>query len=222
MKNKYFNRSHISEKKFREIIKYWAEDLDAKTNSNLTKISYNTLKIIYQKLRQKILLWQEKEGQMSGVCEVDESYFGASRVKGKKGRGAGNKTIVFGILERAGRVYTQIIPDADKHEIQNIIRKKISPETLINSDYWVAYHGSVDLGYGHFRVKHGDNEFANGKAHINGLESFWSYAKRRLAKFNGIQKTHYIYHLKETEFRFNHRKDNLYKLMLKYLLVDPL
>ena len=222
MKNKYYNRSHISEKKFREIIRYWSEDLDAKTTSNLVKVSYQSVKIIYKKFREKILQWQGIEGQLKGICEVDESYFGASRVKGKKGRGAGKKTIVFGILERNGKVYTQIIPDAGKQEIQNIIRKKIAPEALINSDCWVAYHGLVDLGYGHFRVKHGENEFANGKVYINGLESFWSYTKRRLAKYNGIQKSHYIYHLKETEFRFNNRKSNLYKLMLKSLLLDPI
>ena len=200
MQNKYYKNSHISEKKFREIIKYFAADLTAKTTANLTNVNYCTVKIIYQKIRLKIYEKSLLEGDLSGVCEVDESYFGARRVRGKRGRGAGNKTIVFGILEREGRVFTQIIPDAAKDTIQAIIRRKISPNTIVNSDGWCAYHGLVDLGYGHFRVRHGQNEFAIGMNHINGLESFWSYAKRRLAKFNGIQKAHYIYHLKETEF----------------------
>jgi len=41
------------------------------------------------------------------------------------------------------------------------------------------------MGYKkHFRVYHGEHEFARGNCYINGIESFWSYAKRRLAKFN--------------------------------------
>jgi transposase-like protein len=222
MQNKYYKNSHISEKKFREIIKYFAADLTAKTTANLTNVNYRTVKTIYQKIRLKIYENSLLDGQMSGVCEVDESYFGPTRVRGKRGRGAGNKTIVFGILEREGKVFTQIIPDAAKATIQAIIRKKISPETIVNSDGWAAYHGLVDLGYGHYRVRHGADEFAVGANHINGLESFWSYAKRRLAKFNGIQRAHYIYHLRETEFRFNNRHGNLYKILLQFLRKNPI
>ena len=40
------------------------------------------------------------------------------------------------------------------------------------------------------------------KCHVNGIESFWSYAKRRLAKFNGIASAKFVLHLKECKFRF--------------------
>nr|WP_269084481.1 transposase [Acinetobacter venetianus] len=86
-----------------------------------------------------------------------------------------------------------------------------------------GYEGLVDIGYDkHFRVNHGANEFANGDRHINGIESFWSYAKRRLAKFNGVAKHTFYLHLKETEYRFNHRHDNLYLELLKLLRNNPL
>ena len=79
------------------------------------------------------------------------------------------------------------------------------------------------IGYEkHFRVHHGDNEFARGSQHINGIESFWGYAKNRLVKFNGVPKHTFYLHLKETEFRFNHRKEDLYKLLLKMLRNHPL
>jgi len=74
----------------------------------------------------------------------------------------------------------------------------------------------------HFRVSHGANEFARGKQHINGIESFWSYAKHRLIQFNGVAKHTFYLHLKETEFRFNHRHDDLYKVLLKMLRNAPL
>jgi transposase-like protein len=69
----------------------------------------------------------------------------------------------------------------------------------------------VDVGYAkHYRVRHGQNEFANDQSHINGIESFWSYAKRRLQKFNGVPAATFNLHLKECEWRFNHRHGNLY------------
>lgn len=154
---------------------------------------------------------------------MDESYFGPKRIPGKRGRGASGKTIVFGIFKRQGKVYTEIVPDARKKILQGIIRGKVSPESVIHSDGWRGYNGLVDVGYDkHYHVHHGHDEFARGSSHINGIEFFWSYAKRRLTQFNGVPKHTFVLHLKETEFRFNHRNDNLYQLMLQRLRKDPL
>jgi len=65
---------------------------------------------------------------MSGVVEVDESLFGARRVKGKRGRGAYGKTTVFGIFERDGKVYTQIVPNCSKATLQGLIRGKVASQ----------------------------------------------------------------------------------------------
>jgi transposase len=71
-------------------------------------------------------------------------------------------------------------------------------------------------------VQHGHNEIAKGNQHIIGIESFWSYAKRRMVKFNGVSRGTFFLHLKETEFCFNHRHENLYKVLLKMLSKQPL
>ena len=155
---------------------------------------------------------------MFGVVEVDESLFGARRVKGKRGRGAYGKTTVFGIFERDGQVYTEIVPDCSKATLQGIIRGRVDPETVINSDGWRGYNGLVDLGYGHFRVDHSKDEFARGRIHINGIEGFWGMAKVRPAKFKGLPKHTFHLHLKETEWRYNYRASDKPKLLLRYLL----
>ena len=63
----------------------------------------------------------------------------------------------------------------------------MSLESVIHSDGWSGYDGLVDVGYKkHFRVKHSKNQFAERSNHINGIEAFWSSAKRRLSKFNGV------------------------------------
>ena len=60
------------------------------------------------------------------------------------------------------------------------------------------------------------------KNHINGIENFWGIAKVRLYKFRGMDKRTFYLHLKECEFRFNRRQDNLYKLLLKIIKNKPL
>ena len=101
-----------------------------------------------------MLLACEAQRPLFGVVEVDESFFGARRVKGRRGRGAYGKTVVFGIFERHGHVYTEIVSDCSKPTLQGIIRGRVDARTVINSDGWRGYNGLVDLGYGHVRVDH--------------------------------------------------------------------
>jgi transposase-like protein len=96
-----------------------------------------------------------------------------------------------------------------------IIQGKILENSTIHTDGWRAYDGLILNGYDHYRVHHSHNEFARGKCHVNGIEAFWSYAKRRLAKFNGMKDEKCILHLKETGFRYNKKDLDLYKIMLK-------
>ena len=227
MKNKYITRSRITERKFREIVKYFCMDFDAVRIAKLTGISRVSVNRYLMEIRKLIAEYCEKISRinMGGgeEAEVDESYFGPKRVKGKRGRGAGHKTIVFGLLKRKGKVYTEIVPDASKATLQAIIRGKVSIDTVIHSDGWRGYDGLVDLGYQkHYRVHHSKDEFARGKIHINGIESFWGVTKARLAKRRGIRKEHFYFHLKECEFRFNHRYDNMYEILLKLIRKNPL
>lgn len=223
IKNRYYRRSRISEKKFRQLLRYFSMDFTATDTALLTGISIRSVNSIYLKLRHHMAMVCEQQSPLAGAVEVDESYFGARRVRGKRGRGAYGKTIVFGLLKRDGRVYTEIVPDCTKATLQAVIRGRIAPETVIHSDGWRGYDGLVDIGFDkHFRVNHSANEFAKGEQHINGIESFWSYAKRRLQKFNGVSNDTFPLHLKETEFRFNHRRGNLYLELLRLLKSNPL
>lgn len=222
-KNKYYNRSRISEKKFREILKYFCFDETASKAAIYTSINRNTINKIYDQIRQKIFLLEfNGQEKFSGEFELDESYFGAKRVRGKKGRGAAGKTPVFGLLKRDGKVFVQIVKNCTREELMPIIQGKILEGSTINTDGWRAYDGLILNGYTHHRVFHSQNEFARGKCHVNGIESFWSYCKRRLAKFNGLSDEKFLLHLKESEFRFNNRKQNLYKILLEVIQKSPL
>ncbi len=222
--NRYYQRSRIAEWKFRLLVRYFALDFSATVVAQLTGLTRKSVNTIFLKIRERMAQDCERQSPLSaGEVEVDESYFGARRVRGKRGRGASGKTIVFGLLKRDGKVYTEIVPDCKKATLQAIIRGRVSPEAVIHSDGWRGYDGLVDVGYSkHFRVQHGQNEFARGTHHINGIESFWSYAKRRLQQFNGVPARTFYLHLKECEWRFNNRSKNLYQELLKLLRQHPL
>ena len=116
-KTRYFRRSHISDAKFRAIIRYFAHDLPASKIAELSSVSRAAINQLFMKLRIRIAQVWNASSALSGEVEV------------------------------------------------------------------------VDMGYKkHFRVHHGEHEFARRNCHINGIESFWSYVKRKLAKFNGVPR----------------------------------
>ena len=205
-------------------MKYFAADLTADQIAKFTGLNRNTINKLIGLIRQRIYeLSLLQFAPLKGQIEVDESYFGAKRVKGTRGRGAKEKVIVFGLLKRGDNVFTEIVPDCSASTLQRIIKGKTSIDSVIYSDGWRGYNGLVDFGFKkHFRVHHGNNEFVRGHSHINGIESFWGFTKTRLAKFRGMDKSKFILHLKESEFRFNCRHENLYKILLKEFKNSPL
>jgi len=217
MRNRYLNHSHISEKKFREVLRYFSKDFTADQVSDLTNISRVTINRLYRSFRLRIAELLGGRGKLGGEVEVDESYFGARRVRGKRGRGARGKVPVVGLLKRHGKVYTQIISNCTRDQLMPILRGKILSKSTVYTDGWTSYDSLIFHGYKHYRIHHHENEFARGKNHVNGIESFWSYTKRRLLKFNGIHKTKFLLHLKESEFRWNMRINhvNMYQELLK-------
>ena len=190
----------------------------------MTNLSRPTINKYLHAIRLRLFeLCELQTAPVLGQFEGDESYFGARRFKGKRGRGAKGKTIVFGLLKRGNQVYTEIIPDCKNRILQDIIKGKTHVDSVIHSDGWRGYNGLVDFGYKkHFRIHHSQDEFVRGQAHINGIESFWGYAKTRLVKFKGMNKSMFHLHLKECEFRFNQRKQNLYHDVLKIFRNQPL
>ena len=193
--------SRLSRYKIKKIIECFSEDITASSAAKILKLNRKTVNSYYNEFRRLILEHSLREQEKElGEFELDESYFGARRVRGKRGRGAAGKTPVFGLLKRNGKVFVTIVPNCSREELLPIIQGKILEGSTIHTDGWKAYDGLILNGYTHYRVLHHENEFARGKSHVNGIECFWSYAKRRFSKFNGL--TDDILHLKESEARF--------------------
>ena len=190
MYNKYIFRSRISEKKFREILRLFCLDIEASKVAAIAGISRPTINKLFDKFRELIALECERCSPLKrGEIELDESYFGAKRVRGKRGRGAKGKIPVFGMLKRGGSVYTQIVKNCSMNEIMPIIMQQADLDAVVYTDGFKSYDGLADYGYKrHYRIKHSHNEFAVGRNHINGIENFWGLCKVRLNRFRGIHK----------------------------------
>ena len=223
MLNRYHKSSKLSEAKFREVLKFFSTDIPSLKTAELTNLNKNTVHTIYNKLRERLAELSLKENEpFHGEVEVDESYFGAKRIRGKRGRGARGKIPVVGVLKRGGKVYTKVVKDCSREQILPILKGKILEESTVFTDGWKSYHGLIYQGFQHYRIYHSKNEFARGKNHINGIESFWGFTKTRMQKLRGIRKDKFMIHLKESEWRWNHRNESIYKILLKILAENPL
>jgi len=176
-------------------------------------IDYQSATRVYHRVREAIYHVAELEaGKLKGEIEIDEAYFGGRR-KGRRGRGASGKSIVFGLLERDGRVYTKVVEQVTADELMAYIRKHTRKGSVYYTDTFRSYNSLKRWGK-HHRLSHNKTFTYRGKNHINSIEGFWSYAKHILYNYRGVSKYHFPMYLKEVEYRFNHRKENLFKLFL--------
>ena len=188
----------------KKLIEYFVLEVTARSAADLLDIHSNTAALFYKKLRLLISHYLEVEARkiFDGEIELDESYFGGVR-KGKRGRGAGGKVAVFGLLKRGGSVYTKIVADTKTSTLMPIITGKIAPDSIVYTDSYRSYNALDVTDFHHHRINHSEL-FAHGHNHINGIENFWNQAKRILRKYNGIPKDSFPLFLKECEFRFNY------------------
>ena len=150
----------------------------------------------------------------SGIVEIDETYIGGQwknkrksqkSVQVKRGRGC-LKTPIFGILCRGGKVWANVVPDVEARTLMPLIYRRVKQGSTICSDTWKSYTGIAAKGYVHRLVEHGKNEYVSKQGnHINGLEGFWGYLKRKLASKGGIRKERLPLYLAEYVWRYNHR-----------------
>jgi transposase len=196
-------RSRISKEKQEKLLEHFVAGTTARCAASIVGVNKTTAAYYFHRLREIIhdKLEQEAKLHFAGEIEVDESYFGGQR-KGKRGRGAAGKIPVFGLLKRGGQVYTKVVVDASSNSLMPIIKEKLIPDSIVYTDTWKGYNALDISEFKHYRINHGVL-FADKKKHINGIENFWSQAKRYMRKFNGIPKEHFHLFLKECEWRFN-------------------
>ena len=153
-------------------------EVTARSAADILGIQPNSAALFYRKIRMVINyhLALAADEVFEGPVELDESYFGGRR-KGRCGRGAAGKVVVFGILKRNGRVYTVVVNNAKSDTLMPVIKQKIMSDSIVYTDSLSSYDKLDVSGFIHYRINH-SKEFADRQNHINGIENFWNQAKR--------------------------------------------
>jgi transposase len=217
LKSTKFSEIRISASRWLILIKLFELSVSARKASVEMNMSYKTTLKSFDLLRKAIAEELAKSDEiLKGEIELDESYFGGKR-KGKRGRGAAGKTIVFGILERGGKVSVEIVKNVTAETLMSETVKKVRRGSIVYTDKWKGYDSLMFSGYKHLNIDH-RYKFKEGKVFINGVEGFWSFAKERLIKYHGISKHKFILYLKEMEWRYNNRNGDLFEMLVYYML----
>lgn len=214
VKCKHCNKRYSLTKLKRDmiILYYFYLEVSARKTSKEIKLNYKTIQSRFMQFRRKIANYCNQEARkLNGELEIDESYFGGKR-KGNRGRGAKNKAIVFGILERKGKVHTVIVQDVSAKTLMSEIENKTKKGSVFYTDGWKSYASLEQYGK-HNIIDHDKELVDKNHNHINGIEGFWSFAKERFHKYHGIDKQNYPFYVKEMEFRFNHRNESVFNLL---------
>jgi len=201
------------------------------TNTILDRVDVSKYKLLKTLTLLRLTMTKDVPDAFSGIVEVDETYLGGQwknkplkvrkqAKKSKRGRGT-TKQPAFGILCRSGQVWAELVSGVEAEDLQPRIEKQVEKGSTVCSDTWRAYTGIAAKGYVHRLVEHGKQEYSDKKGgHINGLEGFWGYLKRKLAAKGGVRREKFHLYLGEYVWRYNHRKLNfkeqeklLYKLI---------
>lgn len=227
MKNKYLKGAHLSERKFKEILRLFAEDLTATQIASISGVSRVTVNSYLKKIRQQIARHCEsllptdplRSTTTTERKAVPATQDSDSPVPVKTDVSRNIKPVVFGIYRASDRLHTEILPDVSRSMIHSVVRSNRSIlETQAAADKIRRFSNVADLGQ--YRLYNLENEGTNHAS--EDVDAFWGLTKHRLAKFKGLNRSTVYLHLKECEFRYNHRNEDIYETLLELLKTQPL
>jgi transposase-like protein len=165
-----------------------------------------TYKCAWRMAKQIRLLFWQHNLFLSGTVEADETYVGG-RKSGKRGRGSENKTAVFGIAKRGGRIKARVVPNVKGKTLQPIINRSVKKNSTVITDELLSYNKVGNNGYAHETIKHAVKEYVRGKIHTNNIEGFWSQLKRSIdGTHHAVSPKHLQSYVDEFVYRYNGRK----------------
>ena len=174
------------------------------------KVSQKTAWFMMHRVR--LALQDETFGKLNGEVEVDETFIGGKarnmhvdkRERRITGTGGKDKTIVFGALERGGKVRTMVVGDRKRATLQTCVKEHVEAGSALYSDALKSYDGLAQE-YAHQVIDHAE-KYVDGKIHTNGMDNFWSLLKRGIAgTYVSVEPFHLFRYLDEQMFRYNNR-----------------
>lgn len=211
----YWDRIQAPEKTKRRLLELFVFGVPAHRLRFRGSLSLKTIEKFNRLVRECIYEYSQEELEtlrLKGSLELDETLFGGRKRGGKTGWGAEGKHLVFGIYKRNGKVLVFPLPNRKKRTLLGVIENHTQRGSLYLTDEYKAY---VILRYRgkHIQIRK-EKGVSVGRDNINGIEGFWSYAKNWLYQYRGVPKKNFPMYLKEIEFRFNNRGEDLFPLLV--------
>ena len=220
-KNRYYRYARISEDKFRQFIRCYALDLSARETAALTGLSVRSVNTIYLKVRRRIAAHCELEtarADLASLATGAPSLVAMNEPTQKDGDG-----LVFAIGLANGKVQTRLASDIGATRLRKLVRvQRLATEASVTPALWASYNALADHRLRYVLRVDPDHKLASEDRVATQIQSFINFAKRRWQKFNGVPAHTFYLHLKETEFRFNRRGENLNRELLRMLRAQPL
>ena len=179
------------------------------SSRNLSRDLGVTVKTGYRMWKQIRDILSEGNGiKFVGHVEVDETYIGG-RSHGIRGRGAKNKTVVLGIVERQGRARGIIIPDVTAKTLIPEVKANVDTNATVYTDDLPSYNNLNNNGFNHKTIAHSQKVYVSaGYIHTNSVEGFWSQLKRSIdGTYHHVTTEHLQSYVDEYSFRYSHRND---------------
>lgn len=151
---------------------------------------------------------------LTGTVELDETLVGGKKRGGKRGWGA-DKPCVFGMVERGGKIVTEVVEDRTADTLLPIIVENTTEDVIAYTDEFKGYNSLHREVKEHETVCHGQYEWARGDVHTNTIEGHWSLVKRSIrGTYTSVSRKYLQNYLNEFSFRRNHREEGLFDVMV--------
>jgi len=222
MKNRYLKGAHLSERKVRELIKLFSEDLTATQIANITGISRITVNAYFKLIRTHIAKFCEERNPFhftNGTVTYHASENGTVASNGTV-----SKKSFYGIFKNDETIHTDKIANIDAEWMYDWLKGKTEGDKDIIEKYRLhVYNGIADFNSIRlYRINEAVPGVTRGKSHVDEIDMFWGMLKSRLIKFRGLNSGTLYPHVKETEFRYNYRENDLFELLMEILHKRPL
>ena len=211
-----FHRTRTPLRKWFWMIYFMTQSKHSYSVSGLQRLlkipGYNTAWSMAQKIR-KAMSDREATYKLAGLVEMDDSYFGARRAPGKRGRGADKKSKVIVSVQLNGEhnpvfATMNVVPKVDSENIKVTAANTIENGSTIKTDSWPAYNAVKELGFQHWRILIGDPQKASEL--MPWVHTIIANCKGVLrGTHHGVSGKHLQYYLAEFCYRLNRRFDQL-------------
>lgn len=220
MKNRYLKNARIPERKVRELLNLFCEDLTATQIANIAGISRITVNAYLKLIRTQIAQFCEENNPCYTGAKVDSLL---NHNPFEQAINYGTDHTFYGFLKTEQGIYTKNILNIDSSWLNSWVRGKTTVEKqVLEQNELHLFDAIADFSRTKLYRVNNASPFIKPKSKIDEIDLFWGLLKSRIVKFRGLNSGTTYLHIKESEFRYNHRNSDLFTLVHSIIQKRPL